>query len=92
MDLRITAVITKPESLKRCLSVPSLTLLGSVFALLPWHPSVSSRQSVFVFLLKASSPEPKAAQRTVAAAEPESQDEVFGKGSNHMLILNLHTY
>lgn len=82
-----SAVIIKPKSPNRCnypSVVPSLSLLVSVFALLPWHLSASPLQSVFVFLLKASSPEPTAVQATAeaaAAAEPESQDEVFGKGS-----------
>lgn len=40
-----------------------------------------------MLLIKASSPEPEAAQTAAAAAaEPEAQDEVFGKMSNMSLI------
>ncbi len=90
-----SAVIIKPKSLNRCnyLSVALSLSRALCWSPLPWHLSASPLQSVFVFLLKASSPEPKAAETTAAAAaEPESQDEVFGKGSNHMLNLNLHAY
>lgn len=72
-------IITSPS---HCLSFSSplshtVGLFVSAFALLPWHLSISPLQSVFVFSLKAPSLEPK----ETAVAEPEQQDEVFGKRS-----------
>lgn len=48
-------------------------------------------QSVFVFLLKTSSPEPKA-EPAETAAEPETQDEVFGKPWKKCLEFELSAY
>lgn len=50
----------------------------------------SPLQSVFVFLLKASSPEPKATAAPKEAADPESPDEVFGKDVKNTPLVGIY--